>query len=69
MVALDFNPSSCAICITSSHWLLSIFSGEIFFRTRSTSISPPPPGIEPSPAFLNSEIASRSGIRNVSAKC
>ena len=31
-------------------------------RTRSTRISPPPPGIEPSPASLNCEITSRSGI-------
>ena len=69
IVALDFKPSSCATCITSSHWSLVIFKGEIFLRTRSTKISPPPPGIDPSPAFLNSEITSRSGIRKVSAKC
>src|SRR5438552_15610490 len=43
--------------------------GEIFCRTRSTRISPPPPGIDPSPAFLNCEITSRSGIPKVSAKC
>ncbi len=53
MVALDFKPSSCAVCITSSHASELHLSGEIRSRTRSTRISPPPPGIEPNPASLN----------------
>ena len=37
-------------------------------RTRSTRISPPPPGTEPRPASLNLAITSRIGILNTSAK-
>ena len=48
---------------------VSHFSGAMRLRTRSTRISPPPPGMEPSPAALNSEITSRSGILKTSAKC
>ena len=40
--------------MTSSQSLLIALSGEIRWRTRSTRISPPPPGIEPSPAALKS---------------
>ena len=40
MVALDFNPSSCATCMTASHSSELHFNGEIRCRTRSTRISP-----------------------------
>ena len=40
--------------MTSSQSLLIALSGEMRWRTRSTRISPPPPGIEPSPAALKS---------------
>jgi len=58
---LDFKPSLCATCITSSHWSLLIFKGEIFCapgRPEFASSS----GDRSQPGFLNPPITSRSGI-------
>ena len=60
IVALEFNPSRCATSMTSSQSLLIALSGETFLRTRSTRISPPPPGIEPSPGFTKSPMKNPS---------
>ena len=62
------SPSRCATSMTSSQSLLIALSGEIRWRTRSTRISPPPPGIEPSPAALKSPMIFSSGSLNTSRK-
>jgi len=50
MVAVVEMPSRCAWRITFSHSADFVFFGAMMWRTRSTRISPPPPGIESSPA-------------------
>ena len=54
--------------MTSSQSSLIALSGEMRWRTRSTRISPPPPGIEPRPAALKSEMIFSSGSLNTSRK-
>ncbi len=50
IVAVVDIPRRCAWRITFSHSALFVFFGAMMSRTRSTRISPPPPGIESSPA-------------------
>src|SRR5660397_280686 len=50
MVAVVDIPSPCASRMTSSQGSVRVFRGATSFRTRSTSISAPPPGNESNPA-------------------
>ena len=50
IVAVVDMPSRCAWRITFSHSAVFVFFGAMISRTRSTRISPPPPGIESRPA-------------------
>ena len=50
LVAVVEMPSRCASRITPSHSFVLTFFGAMILRTRSTSISAPPPGIESRPA-------------------
>ena len=68
IVALELKPKPCATSMTSSQSLLIALSGEMRWRTRSTKISPPPPGIEPRPAALKSPMIFSSGSLNTSRK-
>ena len=57
---LSASRASAASRITSAQPLQPIFFGEISWRTRSTRISAPPPGIESSPAALEPPERSRA---------
>ena len=50
IVAVVDIPSRCAWRITFSQSAVFVFFGAMISRTRSTSTSPPPPGIESRPA-------------------
>ncbi len=52
IVALEFSPSSWAMAMASSQRSLLHLSGAMRLRTRSTRISPPPPGIGAEARFL-----------------
>ena len=58
IVADVVMPWRCAWRMTSSHSSLFVFFGARIVRTRSTRISPPPPGIESRPASRRREIVS-----------
>ena len=67
MVALVRMPIEWASCMTLSQRAESILRGLRRLRTRSVSISAPPPGMESSPASLNTQRASRIVISEQSA--
>ena len=54
-------PSRCAWRMTSSHSSEFVFFGAMMSRTRSTRISPPPPGSESSPASRSRDSVSADG--------
>ena len=60
IVAVVDMPSRCAWRITSSHSDDFVFFGAMMSRTRSTRISPPPPGIESSPESRSRESVSQT---------
>ena len=62
MVTEVFIPASCAISMISSQRSAPAFLRATWSRTRWTRISPPPPGIESSPAFISSRITSRASM-------
>jgi len=59
IVAVVDIPSLWACRITSSHSDDFVFFGAMMSRTRSTRISPPPPGIESSPESRSRESVSQ----------
>ena len=61
IVAVDRPPSSCQTRWTSSQSSVITLPRVIALRTRSTRISPPPPGRLPSPASLSRSRTVRSG--------
>ena len=63
-----FMPSLCASSMISSQRSAPAFLGATMSRTRCTRISPPPPGIESSPAALRSRMTSRASMRKRVAK-
>ncbi len=63
-----FIPSWCASSMISSQRSAPAFFFATMSRTRCTRISPPPPGIESSPAFTSSRITSRASIRKTCEK-
>jgi len=58
MVAVVRNPSEWAVAMTSSHSVVEHLWGASSARTRSTRISAPPPGMDPSPASMRRRITS-----------
>ena len=62
MVTDVFIPSWCAISMISSQRSAPAFLRATWSRTRWTRISPPPPGMESSPAFISSRITSRASM-------
>ena len=64
MVTEVFIPIRCAISMISSQRSAPAFFFATRSRTRCTRISPPPPGMESSPAFISSRMTSRALMRN-----
>ena len=60
MVAVVRMPSECAVRCTSIHSWVPHFSRLMRWRTASSRISAPPPGIESSPASRSRAMVSRS---------
>ena len=61
IVAVLMPPSSCQTRCTFSQSSVSTLPRVIALRTRSTRISPPPPGKLPSPAAFNRSSTVRRG--------
>ena len=61
IVAVERPPSSCQTRLTLSQSSVSTLPRVMASRTRSTRISPPPPGMLPRPAAFNRSKTVRSG--------
>src|SRR4051812_50044544 len=69
IVHVERPPSSCQTRCTSSHSSVRHLLTVIALRTRSTRISPPPPGRLPMPASLRRESTPRNGSLLILWEC